>query len=91
MFITEQMQYQQMLANYLEIPIFIQLMNGPAEGDLFFKSCEPPFHSTNYNLQREFMFKTQPESWFYFRLQNFVTILMQKSYLMWRMHAIFYE
>eukprot|EP00347_Sterkiella_histriomuscorum_P001513 403371743 len=77
--ISEQMQYQQVLANYLEIPLFIQIMNGPGEGEFYQKSHEYVAHSTHFNLIRQFIFQDKPESQFYYRLQNFMTLVAQRS------------
>lgn len=80
-----------MLVNYLEIPIYVQLMNGPADADLFFKSCEPTFYSPQYNLQRQFVFRDQPEEFFLYRMQNFLTVFLQKTWLKWRLEYVSYQ
>eukprot|EP00347_Sterkiella_histriomuscorum_P019304 403342163 len=84
MIISEQMQYQQMLVNFLEIPIFLHIMNGPAEGDLYQKLGEPLLHSSQLNLQRQLLFKNMPQDFSYVRLQHFLTQFIQKTYLIWR-------
>ncbi|CDW80342.1 antennal-enriched udp-glycosyltransferase [Stylonychia lemnae] len=80
MLITEQMLYLQTLANYLEIPVFLHIMNGPIDGDILHKLAEPYFHSTHYNLQRQMIFGDMPQSTFIERVQHFTTEYIQKSW-----------
>ena len=73
------MQYQQVLANFLEIPVFIQIMNGPGESELYQKSNEYVAHSSHQNLIRQFLFLDKPSSLFLYRFQNLATLISQRS------------
>eukprot|EP00347_Sterkiella_histriomuscorum_P014844 403359310 len=86
---SEQMMYQQMLVNFLEIPNFLHIMNGPAEVDLYQKLREPLSHSTEYNLMRQFHFGMEPEDQVQRRGENFLTQLLQKSWLDWWSRQVF--
>lgn len=49
MIISEHLEYNQPVVSYLEIPMYIQIVNGPAESHLFYKNRLDVAHTTQIN------------------------------------------
>ncbi|CDW84254.1 antennal-enriched udp-glycosyltransferase [Stylonychia lemnae] len=92
MIIFEHMLYQQLIVNYLEIPIAVQLMNGAIEQDLAVKSAEPFIHSSHFNLVRYLVFKYQRHlGQFAERSTVLATTMLQHTIKLWILVYQLYE